>query len=99
VLQKIGGSIRLTWGPSCNPSDTDYTLYEGTIGNFSSHTRLTCTTSNNTTAIVTPPAGGRYYLIGTRNAGSESSLGQMSNGVDRPVGVISCAPRFSLPCP
>ena len=99
VLQKIGTSVRLTWGASCSPSDTDYSVYEGAIGNFSSHSRLTCTTSSNTTAIIAPAAGGRYFLIGARNATSESSLGLMSNGAERPVGVISCAPRFSLQCP
>jgi len=99
VLQKLGGSVRLTWGASCNPADTDYSVYEGAIGSFSSHSRLTCTTGNATTAVVTPAAGGRYFLVGTRNAAFESSLGLMGNGADRPVGVISCAPKFSLQCP
>jgi hypothetical protein len=99
VLQKIGSSVRLTWGASCNPADTDYSIYEGAIGNFSSHTRLTCTTSGGLTTVVTPGAGGRYFLIGTENGSYESSLGLMSSGAERPPGIVSCAPRFSLPCP
>src|SRR6185436_17605124 len=83
ILQKIGGSVRLTWGASCNPSDTDYSVYEGAIGNFSSHSSLTCTTGNATTTVVTPAAGGRYFLVGTLNGTYESSLGRMSGGAER----------------
>jgi len=98
-IDKIATSIRLTWGVSCNSKDTDYTVYEGVLGNFTSHVAVRCTTSGNRAAVLTPGSAGRYYLVGPRNSTREGSLGLSSSGVERPVGVTSCAPRFALPCP
>ena len=99
LVQKIGGSVRLTFGASCNPGDTDYVVYQGTIGSYYSHTRVLCSTGGGRMPIVTPPAGSWYFLVGPRNATREGSLGQASNGVERPGGTISCFTRLALPCP
>ena len=98
-IDEIATSIRLAWGPSCNPTDTDYTVYEGTIGIFTSHAPVRCTTSGTRAAVLTPGAGGRYYLVAPRNASREGSLGLSSSGVERPPGPTSCAARFVLQCP
>ena len=99
LLQKIGGSVRLTFGASCNPSDTDYVVYQGTIGSYYSHTRVLCSTGGGRMPIVTPPPGNWYFLVGPRNATREGSLGQASNGTERPGGTISCFTRLALACP
>jgi hypothetical protein len=31
---KAVASIKLDWFPSCSPADTDYEVYEGTIGTW-----------------------------------------------------------------
>jgi murein DD-endopeptidase MepM/ murein hydrolase activator NlpD len=98
-VDKITTFIRLTWGGSCNPADTDYVVYEGLLGNFGSHTPIRCTTSGTKAALVTPAAGNRYYLIAPRNAAREGSVGTTSSGAERPGGVTSCVARFALPCP
>src|SRR6185295_1595636 len=37
LVTKSASNITLAWGPSCNASDTDYAVYEGTIGQYYSH--------------------------------------------------------------
>ena len=44
------GDLQLSWDISCIEDDDDYAVYEGTLGNFDSHTRLTCTTGGATTS-------------------------------------------------
>ncbi len=98
-VRKSGSQVRLNWGASCNPQDTDYVVYEGVLGNFSSHTPVLCTTSGAREVTMTPAVGGRYYLVGPRNASREGSLGVSSSGAERPAGVSSCLPRLALQCP
>lgn len=98
-VQKNSTLVRLTWGASCNPAETDYVIYEGAIGNFASHARIACSTGGNRVANIAPGAGGRYFLVGARNADREGSLGLTSSGAERPVGTISCFARSTLQCP
>ena len=57
VAKAEGGQIRLDWGPSCFATDTDYEIYEGTIGSYYSHAQKFCTTGGATTKTFTQPAG------------------------------------------
>ena len=52
-----GGDLVLTWGSSCNGSDTDFGVYEGTVGDFTSHLPVVCTTSGLTSDDPDPGAG------------------------------------------
>jgi len=99
-LQKISTSAKLTWGASCNPQDTDFVVYQGTIGAFASHAPVRCSTAGGLSAVLSP-AGSVYFLVGPRNATREGSLGTMSDGTERPVGVSSCSgvTRLALQCP
>lgn len=97
--KKPAGQVRLLWGASCNPSDTDYVVYEGELGSFTSHTAATCSTAGQLEWTLTPGADGRYFLIAPRNASREGSLGRTSTGAERAEGAASCLPRLTLNCP
>src|SRR5206468_2510847 len=88
---KSGASnVALSWGASCVTSDTDYEVYEGTIGTYYSHASSVCTTAGALTTTFTPAAGSTYYLVVPRNAVREGSYGKSSGGTERPVGSAPC---------
>ena len=94
-LQKAGSNITLSWGASCLGTDTDYAVYEGTIGGtFTSHASRLCSTSGLTTATFAPAAGNKYYLVVPRNSAREGSYGTRTGGVERPVGLGQCAAQL-----
>jgi murein DD-endopeptidase MepM/ murein hydrolase activator NlpD len=88
-----GSQVTLEWAASCVPSDTDYEVYEGTIGSWYSHTSLLCTTGGATTAAFTPGGASTYYLVVPTNTVVEGSYGFDSQGAERPQGLSSCRPR------
>jgi len=88
-----GGEISLTWGASCMPSDSDYEVYEGTLGAFASHAARVCSTAGATSFDLTPAAASSYYLIVSRNGIREGSYGRSSALVERPQGQNPCLPR------
>jgi hypothetical protein len=92
-----GGDLILQWSASCAETDTDYEVYEGTLGDFSSHVALLCTTGGATTATLTPSPADSYYLVVPRNAQYEGSYGQDSAG-ERPQGLSSCLTQVAAPC-
>jgi hypothetical protein len=94
-----GGEIRLTWGASCLAGDTDYEVYEGTLGAFYSHTMKLCTTGGATTATFMPAPGSSYYLVVPRGGGREGSYGVDGNGAEIPTGVPACLPQTITACP
>jgi hypothetical protein len=89
--------LSLTWGASCNGPDSDYEVYEGMMGNFSSHVPLACSTGGETGATVTAGSGGRYYLVVPRSADREGSHGVRFDG-ERPRGAESCLGRAVASC-
>lgn len=89
-LGKSGANVALSWAPSCVPSDTDYEVYEGTIGNWTSHTPKQCSTGGSTSATVTPGAGNMYYLVVPTDAVNEGSYGFTGAWAERPLGASSC---------
>lgn len=99
VGKGIGAHLTLTWGASCSSQDTDYAVYEGTIGAFGAHAPITCSTGGATQATFTPGPGGRYYLVVPRNSAVEGSYGTTSSGQERPQGVPACLPRLVASCP
>lgn len=98
VTKASGGALAMSWGASCLATDTDYEIYEGSVGSFTAHTPLVCTTSGATASTVTPGGGGTYYLIVPTNGTYEGSYGRDSSGAERPAGPSSCLPRNIGPC-
>jgi hypothetical protein len=99
-LQKAGSNVTLTWGASCLGTDTDYAVYEGTVGGtFTSHVSRLCSTGGLTTATFAPAAGNKYYFVVSRNASREGSYGTRTGGAERPVGTGQCAAQLIGSCP
>lgn len=93
------GDLLLSWSGSCSASDTDYGVYEGTLGQFSTHESVVCTTAGATAVGITPAPGDRYFLVVPRNAQREGSYGKASSGTERPQGASACvAQQIQEPC-
>ena len=82
--------LDLTWGASCGAAATNFAVYEGTIGSWTSHTPLLCSTSNATSATVTASSGDRYYLVVPLSTTQEGSYGTTSAGAEIPQSMSPC---------
>jgi len=91
-LAKTPGSpsLELTWGASCEAAAGDYSVHEGELGAFYTHTALVCSTSGALSATVTPSLGDRYYLVVPLTDDAEGSYGRDSTGAERPASTGAC---------
>lgn len=98
MLSKLpGGEIALDWdGAACA---MDYVIYAGTLGDFSSHAPLSCTTAGATTAAIDPDAGDQYFIVVSRNATNEGSHGLDGAGSERVAAWSTCLPQALGGCP
>ena len=85
MTKAAGNDILLDWAGSCAASDTDYAVYEGLLGDFTSHIPVDnpnpfCTTLGDTTATIAPGTGSRYYLVVPQGDVREGSYGSASGG-------------------
>ena len=94
--------LDLSWGASCSVTDLDYAVYEGTLGDFTSHTPVvapSCTTGGATSATITPGAGDRYYLIvPLSDTGFEGGYGSHSDGTPRQPSLLACEAQSTGLC-
>ena len=98
VTKASAGQVTLTWSSSCSILDVDYEIYEGTLGDFDSHTPSYCSTAGATTRTFMPRTGDVYFLVAPRTPESEGSQGRGSDSVER-EGLIYCVPRELGACP
>jgi hypothetical protein len=98
ITPLLTGDLKLDWSDSCVPSDLDYEVYEGAIGDYASHAARLCTTQGATTATFTPAVGDRYYLIVPHNGQREGSYGRITGGGERPQGRPACLPQSTESC-
>jgi hypothetical protein len=99
--------LRLTWAPSCRSTDVGYEVYEGLLGDFTSHAPLTCDLSGEQSFELLPAGGNRYYIvvpIGFLFDGgyipTEGSYGRNSEAEERPQNILTACLRQSLDgCP
>jgi hypothetical protein len=98
LARNLGTSLSLAWGQSCLTEDTDYEIYEGQLGDFTSHAPRYCSTSGATQAILLPSDGDTYYLIVPRNQSWEGSYGRTTGGTERPRGTSACLPQAVGTC-
>ncbi len=97
-LNKQGTDVEFTWGASCSENDTDYSLYQGTLGDFQSHERVVCTTQGSTTyGPYDAGAGNYYFLVVPRLATHEGSYGS-SQGHPRSPAEVPCRAQGSPAC-
>ncbi len=71
-------------------TDSDYSIYEGQIGNYYSHIARICSTDGETIATLDPMTGDRYYLVVPSTALLEGSYGQDSSGSPRDSSMLAC---------
>jgi hypothetical protein len=99
-LTRLGsGQVRLEWSPSCASEDSNYAVYRGTLGGFTTHTPMTCSTGGATTVTISPGAGNRYYLVVPLNDTQEGSYGRDGTGAERQPSASPCRPEQAIACP
>ncbi len=98
VTHAPGGDITLTWSESCIPTDRDYAIYEGTLGNYASHASRFCSTGGARGFTFTPAAHDAYYLVVPSAGGFEGSYGLGSDGSQRPQATGACFPQTIGSC-
>jgi len=78
------GDLELRWNaPACSGA-ADFAVFEGSIGNWTSHQSVICTdTAGDLRETLPPAAGNRYYLVVPIDAQSEGSFGVDSSGAER----------------
>ena len=79
-------------------SDTDYAIYQGTLGDYNSHLPLSCTTGGATFFEIDAPADSTYYLVVPKNATREGSYGTDSTGALRQPSASPCLPQMVGAC-
>jgi hypothetical protein len=100
IGKEVGGLLPLAWGASCSPTDTTYSVYEGTLGgSFDDHLPKNCNTGG-TTANILPGSGNHYYVVVPRDDSNEGSYGLDSAGNQRPPAAATCRPpAATFACP
>ncbi|HXV77861.1 MAG TPA: ammonia-forming cytochrome c nitrite reductase subunit c552 [Candidatus Polarisedimenticolaceae bacterium] len=93
IGRNAAGELELSWGASCVSTDEDFAIYEGTLGQFTSHVPRQCSTGGATSAVVEPSAGSSYYVVLPHNTIWEGSHGYRSTGSERPRGSSNCLPQ------
>jgi hypothetical protein len=98
VERGASDAVVLAWGASCATADSDYAVYEGALGSFTTHARRTCTTAGARTWTLSPLAGDRYFLVVPVHADREGSYGTSGAGVERPQAGDACVPQAFATC-
>jgi hypothetical protein len=99
VLAKgLLSQLDLEWDSSCVVGDADYEVYEGMLGDYTSHDQRECTTGGATSASLLPAGGDTFYLIVPRTESVEGSYGRASDGTPRDASLSACAPTFAEVC-
>lgn len=93
-----GGNLTLNWGFSCLASDTGFEVYEGTLGDFTSHVGILCDVGPLPVATFPAPVGNAYYLIVPTDGTSDGGYGFDFAGTPRPESTSPCHPQVVLSC-
>jgi hypothetical protein len=92
-------NLDLAWGASCASGGTNYSIHEGSVGSWYSHTSVLCSTAGALSQTITPSPGDRYYLIVPLNADVEGGYGVNSGGGPRPPSSSPCRTSRIASCP
>ncbi len=99
MADKVSAStVHLSWAASCGAAAADYGIYEGQIGDWTSHTMVDCIDDGaDLSENVNPAAGSRYFLVVPHDAVAvEGSYGTDHSGAERPPGTATCQAARSL---
>jgi hypothetical protein len=103
VSRSAAGELTLSWGSSC-VTNNGYAVYEGVLGDWTSHIPLSCGATF-PTMTFTEPAGNAYFLVVPTSINLippdvEGSYGLLSDGSERPRSSQACiAEQAIVPCP
>ncbi|MCU0230736.1 MAG: hypothetical protein MUC67_05080, partial [Acidobacteria bacterium] len=67
--------LDIAWSASCSSSATDYAIYQGQAGSWTSHAPVTCSTGGALAATFAPGSGNRYFLVVPLTTEVEGSYG------------------------
>jgi hypothetical protein len=93
----VNGDGYADWEPSCGGTESSWAIYEGSLGDFTSHVPVHCASVQGASLI--PRADDAYYLVVPRSLDFEGSYGKTSSGVERPASAAACRPQSILACP
>ncbi len=85
--------LDIAWSASCSSSATDYAIYQGQAGSWTSHAPVTCSTGGALAATFAPGSGNRYFLVVPLTTEVEGSYGVDSAGADRLPSASACRSR------
>lgn len=102
LMNRLAGDwVELIWSaPAGCGHPEDYAIYEGELGNWSSHAPVVCTDElDSGEERVLASQGDRYYLVVPLASETEGSYGLDSSGEERPPSeIVTCRPGQSLVC-
>jgi hypothetical protein len=93
TVERSGADLTLSWSSSCAQGDTDYEVYEGSIGTWYSHAPLSCSTGGAISTTVAPGVGNHYYLVVPTDTTVEGSYGVDGDLMERPAAATGCLPQ------
>lgn len=92
--------LRIGWSPSDCGGGTDYGVYEGRLGDWTSHRQIDCyDDGGDLEEVVEFASGDTYYLVVPHSVVSEGSFGTDSSSTERSRGISGCALEQTLGCP
>ena len=105
VTRSPSGELALGWEAACFPANALYSIYEGAIGDWTSHVPRVCGVFG-TTKSFAEPAADSYYLVVPYSANTgppgmdfEGSYGLRSDGTERDPSFAACVPQSVHTCP
>jgi hypothetical protein len=96
-----GTNIILTWGNIQCGSGLEFEVYEGHLGDFSSHVPKTCNSFSfaGDDYVLSPNPESSYYLVVVHDGPREGSYGTDGGGNERPPSQTACRPPEIADCP
>jgi hypothetical protein len=94
--------LDFSWGDSCGAAQSDFAVFQGTAGSWTSHAPiLSCTTGGGwSISDFNPATNDSYYLVVPLSATAEGSYGTDSDGAQIPQGAGVCfATQDLTACP
>jgi len=80
------GDLTMSWDASCSPDAANYAIYEGRLGDFTSHVKKDCSDDGGNRVEEIPPSPeDAYYLLVALAGANEGSYGTSSSGAERPA--------------
>lgn len=84
-LADVVGNLTLSWAASCSNGALDYGIFEGSLGDWTSHGAIDCSDGgSDLREEIQPGLGDTYYLVVPLRTGDEGSYGTDSSATERP---------------